>query len=296
MNIDKVTPQNDVLFKIIFADVKHKNVLMHFLNSAVESDDKITDVKILNSEIIPEHVSEKSSRLDVLAKTNSGNLIDIEIQVNRDHNMIGRTLFYWAKLFIGQLEIGQRYSQLRRTITINILNFELFREDTRFWRKCFIVDRDTNKKITDLLEIQFVELNKMRKFDKKSPITFWIEFFKDPYSDTCKELYKLVPELNEAKNMMEKAKADPKKRQLIEERENAARDYASAIADAKIEGIEKGKAEERAKADKELAEERAKAYAGKIDTAKNLIKIGLSIEQISQATGLSIDEISHLAQ
>ena len=31
-----------------------------------------------------------------------------------------------------------------------------------------------------------------------------------------------------------------------------------------------------------------------LETAKNLIKIGLSIEQISQATGLSIDEISHL--
>ena len=284
MNIDKVTPQNDVLFKIIFADTKHKNVLMHFLNSAVESDDKITDVKILNSEIIPEHVSEKSSRLDVLAKTNSGNLIDIEIQVNRDHNMIGRTLFYWAKLFIGQLEIGQRYSQLRRTITINILNFELFREDTRFWRKCYIVDKDTNKKITDLLEIQFVELNKMRKFDKKSPITFWIEFFKDPYSDTCKELYKLVPELNEAKNMMEKAKADPKKRQLIEERENAARDYASAIADAKIEGIEKGE---------KIGIEKGERNA-KIETAKNLLKIGLSVEQIAQATCLSIDEISRL--
>ena len=110
----------------------------------------------------------------------------------------------------------------------------------------------------------------------------------------------MVPELNEAKNMMEKAKADPKKRQLIEERENAARDYASAIADAKIEGIEKGekigiekgKAEERAKADKELAEERAKAYAEKIDTAKRMLKRGLEIEDIAEFSGLSIDEIS----
>ena len=40
--------------------------------------------------------------------------------------------------------------------------------------------------------------------------------------------------------MLEKAKADPKTRQLIEERENAARNYASAIADAKFEGMEEG--------------------------------------------------------
>ena len=84
---------------------------------------------------------------------------------------------------------------------------------------------------------------------------------------------------------MEKAKADPKKRQLIEERENAARDYASAIADAKIEGIEKGRAEER-----------AKAYAEKIETAKKMLKRGLEIEDIAEFSGLSIDEISHLAQ
>ena len=104
----------------------------------------------------------------------------------------------------------------------------------------------------------------MRQFDKKSPITFWIEFFKDPYSDTCKELYKMVPELNEAKNMMEKAKADPKKRQLIEERENAARNYASAIADAKSEGLEKGLEEgEKIGIEKGKAEERAKAHAEK---------------------------------
>lgn len=57
--------------------------------------------------------------------------------------------------------------------------------------------------------------DKMRKFDKESPITFWIEFFKNPYSEICRELYKFVPELKEAKELFEKAKADPKKRRLL---------------------------------------------------------------------------------
>ena len=141
----------------------------------------------------------------------------------------------------------------------------------------------------------------MRQFDKKSPITFWIEFFKDPYSETCKKLYKLVPELNEAKNMMEKAKADPKKRQLIEECENAARNYASAIADAKTEGIEEGEKigiekGEKIGIEKGKAEERAKAHAAKIETAKRMLKRGLSIEDVADFSGLSIDEVSNLAQ
>ena len=257
MNIDKITPQNDVAFKIIFADEKHKNVLMHFLNSAIDVEDKIVDVEIMNGEITQEHVSMKGSRLDILAKTNSNHLIDIEMQVSRDPHMVARTLYYWAKLFSGQLIVGDDYEQLRKTITINILNFRLF-DDDAYWRKCCLSDKETMKQLTDLLEIQFLELNKMRKLDENSPITFWVEFFKDPYSETCKELYKIVPELKEAKDILEMAKADPEKRKLMQDREDAARNYANDISQAKKEGekigIEKGKAEERAKANKEIAE------------------------------------------
>ena len=87
---------------------------------------------------------------------------------------------------------------------------------------------------------------------------------------------------------MEKAKADPKTRQLIEERENAARNYASAIADAKFEGMEEGE---------KIGLEKGKAEGekiAKVETAKNLLKIGLTVDQIAQATGLSIEDVSNL--
>ena len=291
MNIDKITPQNDVAFKIIFADEKHKNVLMHFLNSAIDAEDKIVDVEIMNGEITKEHVSMKGSRLDILAKTNSNHLIDIEMQVSRDPHMVARTLYYWAKLFSGQLIVGDDYEQLRKTITINILNFRLFGDDA-YWRKCCLSDKETMKQLTDLLEIQFLELNKMRKLDENSPITFWVEFFKDPYSETCKELYKIVPELKEAKDILEMAKADPEKRKLMQDREDAARNYANDISQAKKEGekigIEKGE---------KIGLEKGKAEGekiAKVETAKNLLKIGLTVDQIAQATGLSIEDVSNL--
>ena len=49
------------------------------------------------------------------------------------------------------------------------------------------------------------------------------------------------------------------------------------------EGIEKGRAEERAKAEAE-----------KIVIAKNLLMIGLSAEQVSQSTGISVERIEAL--
>ncbi|MCR5224814.1 MAG: Rpn family recombination-promoting nuclease/putative transposase [Alphaproteobacteria bacterium] len=288
IDLDQVTPQNDVVFKMIFADPKHERVLLHFLNSAIEVKSPITKVKILNSELTADHVSQKGSRLDIQAETNSGELIDIEMQVGADEHMVGRTLFYWSRLFAGELQVSDNYGKLRRTISINILNFKLFHKDARYWRKCHLTDDESHEIITDLLEIQFVELNKLKQFTKESPLTFWIEFFKNPYSEECKELYKFVPELKEAREIFEAAKADPVKRRLIQEREESVRNFNHAISSATERGIEEGKKIGIEKGKAEGAQQKA------IETAKKLLEMGLKAEQVSEATGLSVAEIEKL--
>ena len=62
------------------------------------------------------------------------------------------------------------------------------------------------------------------------------------------------------------------------------------IHDAHKSGLKKGK-EEGEKIGIEKGEKNAK-----IDTAKNLLKMGLSIEQISQATGLPVKDIEKLCK
>ncbi len=296
-NLDYITPQNDVVFKMIFADPKHERVLLHFLNCAIESKSPITKVKVLNNEITSSHVSQKGSRLDIQAETDNNELIDIEMQVGIDHHMIGRTLFCWSRLFSGELKVSDHYGKLRRTISINILNFKLFKKDERYWRKCHITDDENKEIVTDLLELQFVELNKLKKFTKESPLTFWIEFFKNPYSEQCKELYKFVPELKEASDIFEAAKADPEKRRLIQEREDAVRNYNNAISAAIEEERAKAEqklAEEQAKAERKLSEAFAKAEAEKIEMAKKFLAAGVSVEIVASSTGLSVDDIRKL--
>ncbi len=36
-----------------------------------------------------------------------------------------RTLFYWSKLYTEQLSEGQAFNELKKTITINILDFNI---------------------------------------------------------------------------------------------------------------------------------------------------------------------------
>jgi predicted transposase/invertase (TIGR01784 family) len=284
VDIDKILPTNVVMFKILLGDPKHTRLLIHFLNAAIKSESPITSVEILDSEPPPAYVRQKGSRLDIRARTQDNEIVNVEMQCGIEKHMVGRALFYWSKLFFGQLEVSEKYHNLKKTISINILDFRLFQNDERYWRKGHLIDDETGERMTDLLEMQFIELNKMRQFDKESPVTFWIEFFGDPYSERVRALCDYVPEIQEAKKMFERAKADPKVRALIEEQEKALRDYINDISYAKDEGIEKGIA---------IGEERGELKKAR-ETALKLLSKGMDIMDIAEIVGLSVEEIKDL--
>jgi len=50
----------------------------------------------------------------------------VEVQIAPDLAMQKRSLFYWSKMYGGQLESGEHYVKLEKTIMINILSFQLF--------------------------------------------------------------------------------------------------------------------------------------------------------------------------
>ena len=272
------TPKNDVIFKILFGNEKHPKFLIRLLNSIIKLQSPIVAVHIENTELNPDLVGDKCSRLDVLATTDQGEKINIEIQNKNEGNIIHRSLFYSTKVFSGQAVVGERYDELKRTICINILNFLLF-EDNRFWHKHRIKDVETNAELTDLLEYHFFELPKSRKeINEESEVYFWLSFIDDPNSEKIQSMYTKEEVYREAKEAYDKALADPETRELIRLKEKGRMDFENA----KKVSFEKGQAEGR-------AEERAKA-------SKNALSLGLSIEQAAQISGLTIEEVKTLKQ
>ncbi len=79
--------------------------------------------------------------------------------------------------------------------------------------------------------------------------------------------------------MFEKVKADPKYLELIRMREEANIEFNNAIAQAEDRATKK--AEEKADAEKR-------------ESAKKLLAMGLSVDQISKALSLSIEEINEI--
>ncbi|MGU8438679.1 Rpn family recombination-promoting nuclease/putative transposase [Clostridium perfringens] len=272
-------PSIDFVFKKLFGSEESKESLISLLNAIIKSDSPIQDVEILNNDLDKEHNNDKFSRLDIKAKTNNGELINIEIQVKNEYNMIQRTLYYWSRIYTDQLSSTKDYSELSRTICINILNFKLLDND-RYHNTYRLKETTTNEELTDIQEIHFIELPKSKHVDKNEvnnidSLLKWIEFIKEPESETVKILETTDEILRNAKAQLYKISLDKDSIARYREFEKRMYDETSALNSAKREGKEEGRVEE------------------KRNIAKSLLDV-LDIETISKKTGLSIEEIKRL--
>ena len=278
-----LNPKIDFVFKKIFGSEEHPEILISFLNAVLKPKKPIVSVEIKNSDLEKEYIEDKFSRLDVKALTSNKEIINIEIQLKNEYNMIQRSLYYWSKLYEEQLSEGDRYDKLSRTVCINILDFKYLKND-RFHNGYRLKEIETNEELTDLEEIHFIEIPKLKKINSEKDIVDvlegWVEFLRDPESEVVRKLEMTNKEIREAKDELYRLSMDEKERALYFIREKSIRDEISALANAEEKGMERGiKKGERNKA---------------IEIAKSLLDV-LDIETIFIKTGLSIKEIEDIA-
>ena len=277
-------PKMDFVFKNIFGSEKHPNILISFLNATLKPKDLITAVEIKNTDLNKGYIEDKFSRLDVKATTSNNEIINIEIQLKNEYNMIKRSLFYWSKLYSEQLNEGEDYSVLKRTICINILNFK-YLKTRKFHSGYRLKEIYSNEELTDVAEIHFIEIPKLEEgTDEKDMLVAWIEFLKNPESEKVRSLEMSIDEIREAKDELIRMSNDDTQRELYEIRAKTLKDKISALNEAERKGIKKGRQEGIKEGEKSKA----------IEIAKSLINIGLDKETISKSTGLTLSEIEKL--
>ena len=277
-------PKMDFVFKNIFGSEIHPNILISFLNATLKPKDLITAVEIKNTDLNKGYIEDKFSRLDVKATTSNNEIINIEIQLKNEYNMIKRSLFYWSKLYSEQLNEGEDYSVLKRTICINILNFK-YLKTRKFHSGYRLKEIYSNEELTDVAEIHFIEIPKLEEgTDEKDMLVAWIEFLKNPESEKVRSLEMSIDEIREAKDELIRMSNDDTQRELYEMRAKTLKDKISALNEAERKGIKKGRQEGIKEGEKSKA----------IEIAKSLINIGLDKETISKSTGLTLSEIEKL--
>ena len=103
----KVKPLNDFIFKKIFGEKGNEDILISFINAVLKRTNKEPIIEIIdNKQLTKEVINDKTSIIDVRARTAKGENVDIEVQLTDQGNMDKRTLFYWGKMYLENIKQG----------------------------------------------------------------------------------------------------------------------------------------------------------------------------------------------
>ena len=126
-------------------------------------------------------------------------------------------------MYAETIEEGESYTNLKKSIVINLMDFNIIDETKRYHTIYSIKEETEGFKLTDDLEIHYIELKKFEKQmeeinDKElKGIELWLTFLKKTGEEGTENLLNNLIERNEtikmAKEMLEKISADELLRQ-----------------------------------------------------------------------------------
>ena len=262
----------DVIFKRVFGNDSNKAIIAAFISDLLEIPrESIKAIYINNVELTPEYLDMKFSRLDLRLDVD-GRIVNIEIQVNRETDFKERTLFYWSKLYSEELRTGEEYGELKQTICINIINFDLF--DCEDYHSRFkVLETERHEVLTEKFAIHFFELKKLSKFKKNRRMEDWLNLINAETEGDLMAIQQTtqIPEVKDTIVMLRQLSADEQVRMEAHYREKRLHDEATALGSARREGV--------------------------LDTLADLVKKGLlTIEQAAEEANMSVAEFESKTQ
>lgn len=269
-------------------------VLEGFLTVLLGEEVKI--VELLESESNQLTANDKFNRVDIKAKNSKGEIIIIEVQNTRELDYLERILYGVAKAITEHMSLGERYYEVKKIYSISILYFDigsgsdyLYHGQNSFVgvhtgdylkvstkEKDAIVPKLPSEIYPEYFLIRVNEFNKVAV----TPLEEWIEYLKTG----CIRPDTKAPGLEEAREKLIYYNMTPEERRAYDEHLSAMMIQNDVLDTAKLEGLIEGRQEGL------IEGEKRKQSA----IARNLKKMGLSVEVITEATGLSSEEIEKL--
>jgi len=263
-----LSPKSDLIFKLLFGDERSIEILTDFLKAVLDiPESDYEDVTIVDPHLLRQHEGDKLGILDVKVKTKSKKIIDIEIQVKSKPDLEKRVVLYLSKMVTEQVGAGKDYSKIQRAISIIITDYTLKPDKPKYHNRYFLAD-ETGEQFTDILEVNTLELSKLPDTEDGTPLWEWMKFLKSESKEEFDMIAERNPVINKAVVRLAELSQDERTRMLYESRQMLEWDIDVGKRAARQEGI--------------------------ILVAKNALQMGMSFDDISKLTGLSLDEIQNL--
>ncbi len=272
MNDNKILPvKSDIIFRLFFADERNEEFLVGFLKSVLRlPEDDYDEIEIIDPHLLREFNGDKLGIIDVKLRTKSRKIVHIEIQLSVAAEIKERLVYYDAKLITEQIGSGDDYSIIHKVVSIVILDENLITDSPNYHHRFTLYDADAGIELTDLIEINTLELQKLPSDADGTPLYDWARFIAAETEEELEMLAERNPEVKRAVIKFRELSADERVRDTYFRREMMRRDIASQ--------------KKRALKQRDL------------EIAHKLMKMGLSDDQIVAATDLTIEEITGLRE
>ena len=284
----------DFAFKRLFGTEPNKELLISFLNALLHGREEIREITYLNTEHLGTQEYDRRAVFDVYCVNEKGEHFLVEMQKGEQQFFKDRSVYYSTFAIREQAPRGEWNYGLKGIYTIGILNFCFNKKDSSYYHEVKLMDTATREVFYDKLTFIYLEMPKFTKTEAELSTMFdkWLYAIRNLPSllERPRALYeKVFQRLFEAAEI---AKFDRRERYEYEESLKAYRDWFSVMETAELRGEERGHA-------KGLKEGHAKGleegtHKANVATASRLKQMGLSVEDIQKATGLSEEEIREL--
>ena len=257
---EELTISDDFMFCKV---MEHEPICKEFLEMLFSAQiEKITYLSSQN--ILTTNSGAKTVRLDVLVKDDIGTSYDIEMQVGNEYNIPKRMRYYQAVLDVAFLDKGYSYKALNNSVIIFVCLFDPIGNDRAVYTFENICIEDKTIPLHDGTKKIILNAKAFKETDNQELRGFL------QYVTTGKATTAYTGRIEQ---MI----------QTVKRNEQLRQEYhilPAALMDAMDEGEARGLAKGFRQA--------------KLETAKNLLHFGLSVENIAQVTGLSKAEVEAL--
>ena len=278
----------DRFFKRLFTE--NKPVLIDFINDTLlfEGADAIADLEILPGELVPPHVGMKLAMLDVSARLMDGSTVDIEVQLVNHRDFRKRAPFYWAMRHVMKLDAGMTYLEIKPTICICLLAFDLFDEEADYRNVYGIRNESSGKALCEDMRIVYLELPKFRRqLDReqvpRTGLERWLLYFSNEEGELMERVAEQDSAISRARTLERTFWSDKRERERYFAMQRRLMDEVSRERNHEVL----------------LRQERERALiegkkAGQLEIARRMLRSGIAPDVVAETSGLSEEEVHGL--
>ena len=275
------TCRNDRAFKEVFLNPNNSDLLKALLEFILKI--KIDKLEIKKTELLSGNVNIKDKRVDAIVHTGNKK-IEIEINSQNKDYLHTRSTAYICNIYQSNASVGDTYNEDTDIIQVNLTwglgrnndemkIYKIMNEKGELYVKNFII-YEINMDYYDK-----IWYSKNEEEIKKNQYMIMLDLDKKELKNMPKD--KIVDKYITNVTIVND---DPEFQKYMSEEEDKKKIQNSLLSEAKEEGISQGISQ---------------GYTSGINdginqTAKNLLSMNMTLEDISKATGLTVEEIKNL--